>query len=156
VILPTECIADPEVVVLDLDAGSGEAAVQVLHQRLTAATNAVVNPPQFLADLLARARLAPVCIAEDVALPHARTDAVSRIVIAVGRSSRGIAFDANHPAVRLVFLIGTPKAAVTEYLRVAAVLSRLLRRGAVRSGLYAAADEAEFRALLTGGAAALQ
>jgi mannitol/fructose-specific phosphotransferase system IIA component (Ntr-type) len=151
---PTEFIAEPDVVMLDLHADTGGDAVRVLHERLAATTDAVTDAPRFLSDLIARAQLAPMCIAEDVALPHARTSAVSRLVFAVGRSEQGVAFDAQHRRVRLVFLIGTPKGAVTEYLQAVAMLSRILRNPATRAGLYAANDEAEFRALLCGGVAA--
>jgi mannitol/fructose-specific phosphotransferase system IIA component (Ntr-type) len=139
---------------LDLQAETGEAAVRALFERLVGVSDAVSSAPQFLADVLARMRVAPICIADDVALPHARTDAVTRLVLAVGRATLPIAFDAAHPRVRLVFLIGTPKSAVTQYLQAVSVLSRVLRNPATRAGLYAASDEAEFRALLSGGVAA--
>lgn len=151
---PTEFIAEPAAVMLDLQAETGEAAVRALHARLVTASDAIVDAAQFLADLLARMQVAPVCIAEDVALPHARTNAVARMVFAVGRAAQPIAFDAEHRQVRLVFLIGTPKAAVGEYLQAVAVLSRMLRHAPTRDGLHAAADESEFRALLSGGVAA--
>ena len=153
-ILPTEFIAEPDVVLLDLPARPGEEAIRALHRRLAAESDAVTDAPRFLDELLERMRIAPVCIAEDIALPHARTDAVRRLVLGVARAPEGIAFDAAHPRVQLVFLIGTPKSAVTEYLRVVAALTRLLRPPAARAALMAAADEAEFRALLSGGVAA--
>lgn len=139
---------------LDFEAESGDVAVQTLHRRLVEDSDAVLDAPGFLADVNARMRLAPVCIAEDVALPHARTNAVSRLLLAAGRSVRPIPFDAAHPGVRLIFLIGTPKEAVTGYLQAVAALSRRLRTPGLREGLYAAKDEAEFRALLSGGVTA--
>ena len=141
---------------LDLPAASGEAAVRLLHERLVATTDAIIDPPRFLGDITARMQVASICIAAEIALPHARTDAVARMVLAVGRAEQGIAFDAEHPHVRLVFLIGTPKAAVPEYLQAVAALSRLLRHPLTRAGLHAAPDEAEFRAVLAGGALAQQ
>lgn len=152
-ISPTKFIAEPDVVVLDLQARTGEEAVRALHQRLAFGSDAVVDPPRLLAGLLDRMALAPVCIASDVALPHARTDAVSRMVFAVGRSAEGIAFDAQHPGVRLVFLIGTPRNEMMGYLQAVAALSRVLRNPATRAGLFAAADAAEFRSLLSSGVA---
>lgn len=133
---------------LGLDAKSGEEAIQALHGRLSAAPGVVLDPARFLTDLLERARLASVCIADDIALPHARTTAVDRLVLAVARADRGISFDAGHPAVRLVFLVGTPKDALSEYLHMVAALSRLLRNPIARGALLAASDEADFRALL--------
>jgi mannitol/fructose-specific phosphotransferase system IIA component (Ntr-type) len=151
---PTELIAEPDAVVLDLEAETGEAAVRLLHRRLTEASEAISNPPDFLRDILQRMQEAPTGIADDVALPHARTNAVSRIVVGVARTRNPVPFDAGHPGVRLIFLIGTPKNEVTGYLKVVARLSRALRNPAIRAGLYSATDEAEFRALLSGGVAA--
>ncbi len=151
---PADFIADPDVVLLDLAAATGEDAVRSLHAALAARSGLVTDAPRFLTELLDRMRLSPVTIAEDVALPHARTDAVSRLVLAVARMAAGVAFDAEHPGVRLVFLIGTPRDAVTEYLRVVAALTRRLRDPAARSGLMTATDENEFRSMLASRAAA--
>ncbi len=133
---------------LDLRATSGEEAVRALHARLGDAGGAVTAPAQFLTDLLERMSAASVCIADDIALPHARTAAVGRMVFAAARTAGEIAFDATHPRVRLIFLIGTPRAAVAEYLKVVAGLSRLLKNTAARAALLAAPNEEEFRALL--------
>ena len=43
---------------------------------------------------------------------------------------------------------------MTGYSRVVARLSRLLRKPVIRADVYSATDEAEFRALLSGGVAA--
>jgi mannitol/fructose-specific phosphotransferase system IIA component (Ntr-type) len=89
-----------------------------------------------------------VAIAPDVAIPHARTDAVERLVLAVGRSSAGIAFDAVHPSVRLIFLIGAPRQQVGGYLQLVATISRLLRREGAREALLKADSEDELRDIL--------
>jgi len=90
---PTELIAAPDAVAIDLKVASGDKAIRALHQRLRAATPDVKDAAQFLKDLLERAAIASVCIAEDVALPHARTAAVNRIVLAVARTATPVAFD---------------------------------------------------------------
>lgn len=135
-------------VVLGLQAASGEDAIKAVHGRLAAQPGVVRDPPLFLLDLLERARLASVCIADDIALPHARTAAVDRLVLGVARTAAGVPFDREHPNVRLVFLVGTPKAALAEYLQMVAALSRLLRNPIARGALLAASDEADFRALM--------
>ena len=144
----TELIANPDAVITDLRAANGEEAMRALHARLVAESEAVTDAPAFLEGLFERARVSSVCIADDVALPHARTAAVSRVVLAVGRAATDIAFDAEHPRVRLVFLIGTPRSGVTDYLKLVAALSRLLKNPETRAALLAAADEAGFRAVL--------
>ena len=137
---------------LDLVANSREAAITALHARM-AKSPAVTDAPQFLVGLLERAMLAPVCIATDVALPHARTAAVERVVIGVARvAAPGVGFDAGHPAVRLIFMVGTPKQQVEEYLLTVAAITRLLKGEGIRDGLMAAKTEAEFTALLARGA----
>jgi len=148
---PTDLIANPDHLNLDLQARSGGEAIRELHDGVGLASGAVSDPPKFLADLIERAGVASVCIAADIALPHARTAAVGRMVLAVGRSDQGIVFDAEHPGVRLVFLIGTPKDAVTDYLKLVAALSRMLKDAALRQGLLSAKSEGEFLALLARG-----
>jgi mannitol/fructose-specific phosphotransferase system IIA component (Ntr-type) len=149
--LPTQLLAQPDALILDLAVNSREAAICGLHARL-ALTPAVKDAPQFLHGLLERAMLAPVCIAPDVALPHARTDAVERVVLGVARvTAPGVGFDAEHPHVRLVFMVGTPKQQVQEYLLAVAAITRLLKTEGVRAGLLVAPTEAEFVALLARG-----
>lgn len=146
--LPTDLLAHPDVVVPALRAETGENAIRELHAALCVATPVVMDPGKLLEALLERSRLTSVAIAPDVALPHARTDAVERMVFAVGRAPGGIAFDPAHPRVQLVFLIGTPRDQISEYLRVVAALSRLLKTEGVRATLLAANTEEELRAPL--------
>ena len=141
---------------LDLEAESGPAAVHALHEHLIGHTDAVRDPERFRYEIFDRMRVAPVCIAKDVALPHARTSCVSRLVLAVARARTSIAFDAEHPQVRFLFLIGTPKDAVQQDLQAVSALSRMLRNRVTLAGLHGAADEIEFRAVLAGGVAALR
>lgn len=147
---PTALIAQPDAVVLDLPVVSGEAAIRALHARL-AALPAVTDADGLMRDLMERASVSSVCISADVALPHARTAAVSRLMLAVGRATPSVAFDAGHPAVRLVILIATPKKQVAEYLQLVAGMARLLKNEKVRTALLAAPTEAEFRAVLARG-----
>lgn len=146
-----ELIARPDAVWLDLVATSREGALKTLHGRL-AAEAGVADRDRFLFDLLERVQFAGVCIAPDVALPHARTPAVNRLVLGVARlAAPGVAFDPEHPQVRLMFLVGVPKEAVDVYLQAVASISRLLKTDGAREALLAAPDEAAFRDVLAGG-----
>jgi mannitol/fructose-specific phosphotransferase system IIA component (Ntr-type) len=146
--LPTELLSSPDVVILDLTASSREAALRALHARL-AAIPGVSNGERLLLDLLERAMVSSVCIAADVALPHARSAAVDRLVLGVARIAEpGVGFDGEHPNVRLMFMVGTPRQQVEEYLRLVAAISRLLKTTGARDALLAAKTEAEFRAVL--------
>lgn len=145
---PTTLISNPDVVLLGLRAESGKEAIEVLHGRLSAQPGLIRDAPRFLVDLLARARLASVSIDGEIALPHARTTAVDRLVLAVGRTVHGVPFDPGHSAIRLIFLVGTPREALAEYLQMVAALSRFLRDPTARQALLDAPDEASFRAHL--------
>lgn len=143
-----DLIANPDVVLLDLPAVSRETAIGGVHAALVQQSG-VTDAGRFLSDVLERLSLAPVCIASDVALPHARTTAVERIVLGVARLALpGVAFDEEHPNVRLMFMIGTPRQQVEQYLRLVAAITRLLRSEGARAELLAAKTEDEFRAVL--------
>jgi fructose-specific phosphotransferase system IIA component len=99
----------------------------------------------FFKEILERERVSNTALGHDVAIPHARTDQCSRILIAVGRSAEGIDFEAKDgQPVRLIFLIGTPKQMVTDYLRVVGNLARLLRQDDLRQRLLEAPDPTTF------------
>jgi len=97
-------------VTLELPATTGEAAIRFLHGRLVGLP-VVKEPVAFLDALLERAGVASVCIASDVALPHARTASFDRHG-AGGRSHAGRESRLT-PSIRpfaLVFLIGNAEA----------------------------------------------
>ncbi len=99
----------------------------------------------FFKEILERERVSNTALGHDVAIPHARTDQCSQILVAVGRSAEGIDFEAKDgQPVRLIFLIGTPKQMVTDYLRVVGNLARLLRQDDLRQRLLEAPDAATF------------
>lgn len=93
----------------------------------------------FLKDVFERENLSTTGICNGIAIPHARTDAVSQFVIAFGRSEEGVEFESldGHPA-RLIFLMGTPKDEVKEYLRLLGRLTRLLKEESFRESLLKA------------------
>jgi len=138
----------PDVINLDLKAKSAEQAIAELHGGL-ATNNAVIDSSRLIDEFLIRHAMGSSCLDHEVALPHVRTLAVKRIVFAAGRSQSGLAFDAEHPAIRLVFLIGVPTAATAEYLRWVARLARTLRSPSYRSALINASDADAFNAAWT-------
>jgi mannitol/fructose-specific phosphotransferase system IIA component (Ntr-type) len=104
----------------------------------------VTDYPGFYRDLLAREHLDPTCLGSGIAVPHARTEHVKAIVLAVGRSDRGIFFENGNQFVRLVFILGTPMDQPDDYLQVVGALCRLLKNEETRTALLRAATPAEF------------
>lgn len=141
-------LLNPEAITLDLKATQKAAALREVAE-LLAKNKCVSNFEAFFNEVLQRERASNTALSHDVAIPHARTDQCDDIVIAVGRSNAGLDFEAkdNHP-VRLIFLIGTPKQMVTDYLRVVGNLARLLRQDDLRQRLLDAPDPASFIKIL--------
>src|ERR1041384_1661957 len=134
----------PATIKLNLVAGEKTAALREVAE-LLAPSNFLGNFDPFFKEILERERVSNTALGHDVAIPHARTEQCSEILIAVGRSSDGIDFEAKdgQPG-RLIFLIGTPKQMVTDYLRVVGNLARLLRQDGVRQQLLDSPDPESF------------
>lgn len=98
--------------------------------------------------LLAREKVSTTLVGNGVAFPHARTDCVEKIVLAVGRSAQGVKFDSSDEPVHLIFMIGTPKALVSDYLVCVGALARFVKNKTVCDQLMQAKTVEEFAALL--------
>ena len=122
-----------------------------LHEvaQLLTSHPAVIDFDGFYAELLARDRLDTTCIGHAVALPHARTEHVKAITLAVGRSDAGIPFgDGPDGHVRLLFMLGTPKTNPGDYLAVVSALCKLLKSEANRTAFLTAETPEAFIAAI--------
>ena len=147
-VMKVAALLKPDAINLNLQARDKTAALREVAELLTAGQR-VANFEAFFQEILERERVSSTALAYDVAIPHARTEQCNEILLAVGRSVAGVDFGVpNSQPVRLIFLIGTPKQMVTEYLRVVGNLARLLRQDALRQKLLVAPDAAAFIQLL--------
>lgn len=129
---------------LNLEAQSKNNALREVAALLRD-TGALADYDVFLREIFERERLSNTALGHEVAIPHARTEQCQEIVVAVGRSATGIDFEAKDGVpVRLIFLIGTPKRMVTEYLKVVGNLARLLRHDELRQRLLEVEDAQSF------------
>ena len=141
-------LLSPERMKLDVQAVQKAPALREVAE-LLAGHKSISNFEAFFREILEREKVSNTALGHDVAIPHARTDQCADIVIAVGRSLQGIDFEAKDgQLVRLIFLIGTPKHMVTDYLRVVGNLARLLRLDGLRQRLLQASDPADFMKIL--------
>ena len=130
-------LLDPANIALNVQAGKRTVA---LHEvaRLLEHHPDMANFAGFYEELLARDRLDTTCLGNAIALPHARTEHVRKIVMAVGRSDAGIPFDADGEIVRLFFVLGTPKTKPGDYLAVVSALCKILKDPADRASFLEA------------------
>ena len=95
---------------------------------LAAGSTMIKNRDELLNDVRERENLVTTGVGYGVAFPHAKTRAAKGIVIAFGRSAKGIDFEAmDHRPVNLFFLIAAPEDAVGAHLNVMARLSVLMK-----------------------------
>ena len=130
-------LLSPDRILLQLKCTTRTDAINEVARSLKAHPD-VADFPGFYRELLARERLDTTCLGNEIALPHARTEHVKKIVIAVGRSDRGVLFENSNQNVRLMFVLGTPKSNPGDYLMLVGSLCRLIKEAPQRDALFAA------------------
>jgi len=133
-----------EMICLNLKATEKGEAIRELGSFIRKAEE-INNYEMFLKDVVEREKLTTTGIGDGVALPHARTDAVTRFVLAFGRSESGVEFESlDRKKAKLIFLMGTPKTAgLDQYLVLLAHLTRLLKGESFRESLLKAKSPGE-------------
>lgn len=125
-----------------LDARDKEAAIREMAE-LLARTGKVADLDELVATALRREEQGSTGLGEEIAIPHAKTDAVTAPVVGFARSAEGVEWGSlDGTKARLVFMISVPEAAAgDEHLRILALLSRKLMDPGFRERLIAAPDE---------------
>ncbi|MFZ3470733.1 fructose-specific PTS transporter subunit EIIC [Streptomyces sp. 4.24] len=133
----------------ELASDSKEAAIREMAQML-ATTGNVRDVDELVRTALAREAQGTTGLGESIAIPHAKTDAVTRPTVGFARSDEGIEWGAlDGTKARLVFMISVPEAAAgDEHLRILALLSRKLMDAGFRERLQAAPDKASILEVL--------
>jgi fructose-specific phosphotransferase system IIA component len=92
--------------------------------------------------LMKRESLGSTGIGQGVAIPHGKSDCVTKLVAAFGVSRAGVNFDSldGEPA-SLFFLLVAPEDSAGPHLKALARISRLLKDKHFRESLRAAKDE---------------
>ena len=132
---------------LDVQAATAREAIEQVMQ-LLANDPGVTDLPQFRQKILEREELSSTSMGHGVAFPHARTDLVRDIVLAIGRSREGVPFGPEKTPTHLIFVIGVPHARIAEYLALVGSLARLLKQPQIREELMRAETPGEFLAPL--------
>ena len=116
---------------------------------LAATSPAVCDAARLLADVEAREATLSTGVGDGLALPHARSPALTETLAAMVTLAAPVPFDALDGApVRLVLLLAGPDGDPGAHVRLLSRVSRLLSRASVRDRLLAATDPADFCAAL--------
>jgi len=115
-------------------------------------TESIIEPADFLAQVLVRERGNSTLAENSVAFPHARTELVDRITLAVGRSRAGIPWNDRGERARLIFVVAVPQRLLNDYLVLVGKLARITQNEQQRQALLAAPTSAEFIEILCSAA----
>jgi PTS system nitrogen regulatory IIA component len=89
--------------------------------------------------LLQREKLGSTGIGEGVAIPHGKVSDLQELVVAFGRSKKGIDFDAiDGKPVHLFFLLLAPESSTGQHLKALARISKMLKTPNFRKTLLEA------------------
>jgi mannitol/fructose-specific phosphotransferase system IIA component (Ntr-type) len=142
-------LVDPKQITLNLRARTEPEAASELVDLLTAAGR-IATPKKFLEELRAREAINSTYAADGVAFPHARTNLVDEIVLAIGRSEAGVPWTGKGEMAHLIFLIAVPERMISDYLVVVGAIARITRDSPLRTLLMHAESVNEFVATLLG------
>lgn len=117
-------ILHPEHIILNCEASTYGDAIGKIHQRLTQ-DKRVRDAPGFLEAIRKREGQGSTIIGNGLAIPHARTDTVSGMIMGVGRLNPPICDDMSE--IKFVFLAGVPTALASDYLRILGAITRIFK-----------------------------
>ena len=128
----------PEPNVVELRAKDRLGAIDELVSHLEARNK--IKPEHrdpILTALTQRERAMTTGVGFGIGIPHASSDLVSEVVVVIGRSQKGIQFDAidGHP-VKLVVLFLVPAGQFQKHVNTLANIAKLLHRQDFRDGLW--------------------
>lgn len=92
--------------------------------------------------LMAREALGSTAIGQGIAIPHAKSDCVTKLVAAFGVSKKGVDFDSlDGELAYIFFLLVAPQDSAGPHLKALARISRLLKDKYFRDTLRNSSDE---------------
>ena len=86
--------------------------------------------------LLQREKLGSTGIGDGVAIPHGKISNLEEVIVAFGRSRKGVAFDAiDGKPVNIFFLLLAPENSTSQHLKILANICRMLKAANFRKKL---------------------
>lgn len=122
-------------ILFDFEAATKDDALKNLAKRFCAVYSDV-SPRSLLSILRKREQLGSTGIGGGVAIPHARSDKMTKPVSLLAISKRGVEFHAlDGEPVYIFFLIVDPQQPVGDHLKALAKIAKLLRDKFVRDSI---------------------
>ena len=141
-------LLDHNHILADLHATNKRGVLEELASTLVPGTEGL-ELQSVVEVLLDRERLGSTGIGDNIAIPHGKIPQLSQLLLAFGRSLKGVDFDSmdGKPS-HLFFLLLAPSNSSGLHLKALAKISRMLMNQAFRDSLMKAADTEEIHRLL--------
>ncbi len=101
--------------------------------------------------LMTRESLGSTAIGQGIAIPHAKSDCVDKLIAAFGLSRKGVDFDSlDGELAYIFFLLVAPQDSAGPHLKALARISRLLKDKYFRDSLRACTDDKSIVKIIAG------
>ncbi len=121
-----------------------DEALKILVDLIRENSDVLKDEQHFYENIMAREELGSTGIGQGIAIPHARSEKIENIVVAVGLLENKIDFNSpDGEAVKLIILVGAPKGKNREYLSLVSELMRTFRDKKLRESVTCASDYQE-------------
>lgn len=119
--------------------------VNLLHQNET-----LKDPSSALKAVMQREAIRSTGVGQGFAIPHAKSGAVDRLIMAVGKPPKPIDFDSiDGQPVSIIFLLLSPVDQTGPHIQAIARISRLMTDQKLRDKLWNCSSPQEFYQLIT-------
>ncbi|MFW5850481.1 MAG: PTS sugar transporter subunit IIA [Spirochaetota bacterium] len=136
-------VLNEDLAICNLDASTGEDVIAALVERICA-NGEVEDCAQAKADVLANEQRSSTGMQHGVAIPHAKTRAVSRLHAAVAVTREPIDFDSlDGQPCRIFVMTLSPPDRAGPHMKFLAEVGRLLKSRQIRRAILAARTPAE-------------
>jgi len=96
----------------------------------------ITSKENLLVALIEREKLGSTGIGENVAIPHAKTSEIDKIITVFGRSKNGVEFESlDQKPVNFIFLVIAPENSTGQHLKALARISRLFKNPSLRESV---------------------
>ena len=110
----------------------------------------IIKDKQILLNtLIEREKLGSTGIGENVAIPHGKSDELSKIVMVFARSLKGLDFESlDQKPVHFVCVVIAPSNSTGQHLKALARISRIFKNKSLRDGILKLQDANQIYSLL--------
>ena len=143
-------VMDEDLIIPELKSQEKEEVIKEMASEFKSA-GLIDNEAFFIKAVMEREALESTAIGGCIAIPHARSDAVKELAVALGKSTKGVNFaSVDKKPVHLIFMIACPSNITKEYLQILARIARLCKNEKMREGLLKTKDIDEILCFIKG------